>query len=91
MRAGWLGVAIVAGAVAGCSSYFKKDPSPGQLAAACQIVKCECRKVRESILPQFTKVEPQDVLWRENGTAYCPEGSILQRKDARSLYDRPLQ
>jgi len=90
MKSGLLSVLIVAGAVAGCASYFKKDPNQGDFASACQIVKCVCQKVRTSILPQFTKVEPQDVLWRENGTAYCPEGYDLQRKEAPSIYDRPL-
>ncbi|HUA56781.1 MAG TPA: hypothetical protein VMB81_31655 [Candidatus Sulfotelmatobacter sp.] len=90
MKSGLLSVLIVAGAVAGCG-YFKKDPNQGELASACQIVKCECLKVRTSIVPQFTKVEPQDVLWRENGTAYCPEGYDLKRKEAPSIYDRPLE
>jgi hypothetical protein len=86
-------VVVVASAVAGCASvgsYFKKSPSPAELASACQIVTCVCQKTHDSILPRFTKDEPQDVLWRENGTAYCPEGYTLQRKQAQSMYDRPL-
>ena len=90
MKLGWLLVVGVACAVAGCAGAFKKDPSPGQLASGCQIIKCVCQKTRDSILPQFTKAEPQDVLWRSDGTAYCPAGYNLEPRDTRSIYDRPI-
>jgi hypothetical protein len=90
MKLHWLLVVGVAGAVAGCAGTFQKDPSPGQLASGCQIIKCVCQKVRESILPQLSKPEPQDVLWRPDGTAYCPTGYTLERRDAPSIYDRPI-
>jgi hypothetical protein len=90
MGRGLLLALSVAGALAGCAGAFKKDPTQGQLASGCQIIKCVCQKVRDSILPQFSTPEPQDVLWRADGTAYCPDGYNLERKDARSIYDRPI-
>jgi hypothetical protein len=89
MGRGMLLALAVASAVAGCG-VLKKDPSPGQLASGCQIISCICEKTRDSILPQFGKGPPQDVLWRPDGTAYCPDGYNLARKDARSIYDRPI-
>jgi hypothetical protein len=80
---------IVAGCVAACS-WVKKDPNQAQLAHGCQIVKCECHKVRSSMLPSFTTEKPADVLWHEDGTAYCPEGMQLETKEKPSIYDRPL-
>ncbi len=68
----------------------KGDGTPEQLARGCQFIKCICSKPRESFMPTFTKVEPGEVLWREDGSAYCPEGTKLERKDARSIYDRPM-
>jgi hypothetical protein len=91
MKLRWLLVVAVATALGGCvSEYFRKDPSASQLASGCQIIKCVCQKVRDSLLPQFHKSEPQDVLWRPDGTAYCPAGYNLERKQAPSLYDRPI-
>ncbi len=88
MRPGLQLALIAAGLLlAGCPST--RNGNQAQLASACQIVKCTCLKPRP-MLPQFTKEESQEVLWRQDGTAYCPEGYALERKDARSMYDRPL-
>jgi hypothetical protein len=81
---------IVAGCLAACSSFSKKDPNQEQLAHGCQILKCECLKKRTSWLPTFTKEEPAEVQWRVDGTAFCPDGMELQTKEKSSIYDRPL-
>lgn len=80
---------IVAGCVAACS-FTKKDPNQEQLAHGCQIVKCQCQKPRSSLFPTFTKEEPAEVQWHEDGTAYCPAGMQLETKEKPSLYDRPI-
>jgi hypothetical protein len=78
---------IVAGCVAAC---MPKEANQEQLARGCQIVKCECRKPRESMLPSFTKQETAELQWRTDGAAYCPEGMRLELKDKPSMSDRPL-
>ena len=86
----YLLLGLIAVGAAGCG-YMKKDATQEQLASACRIVKCICEPaVRESLLPSFSKREQVDPLWRPNGMAYCAEGQRLARKDAPSLYDRPL-
>ena len=78
---------IVAGCVAACA---QKAPNQTELAHGCQILKCQCVKARTSLLPNFTTAKPADVLWRVDGTAYCPEGMQLQTTEKSSIYDRPL-
>ncbi len=85
----YLLLGLIAVGAAGCG-YLKKDATEEQLASGCQIVKCICIPVRDSILPSFSKREPVDPLWRPDGKAYCPEGQRLERKDAPSMYDRPI-
>jgi hypothetical protein len=80
---------IVVGCLAACS-LTKEGPSQAQLAHGCQIVKCQCLKTRSSLLPSFTKETPAEVLWRVDGTAYCPEGMQLETTEKPSIYDRPI-
>jgi hypothetical protein len=79
---------LVLGFLTACA--MKGDGTQEQLARACQLIKCICDKPRTSFLPTFGKEELGEVLWREDGSAYCPEGTKLERKDARSIYDRPI-
>jgi hypothetical protein len=82
-------IALLAlGLLVACAA--KGDGTQEQLGRGCQFMKCVCTKPRESIMPTFTKVEPGEVLWREDGSAYCPEGTKLERREARSIYDRPM-
>ena len=81
---------LMAATVAGCG-MFKGDPSAEQLASGCQIIKCVCLQASGGImLPSLKKREVNPPLWRDNGTAYCPEGYRLERAQERSVYDRPL-
>jgi hypothetical protein len=78
---------IVAGLVGACAG---KDPSPDQLAHGCQIVKCVCLKVRDTMLPSLSKPQDTELQWRPDGSAFCPTGFALELKDKPSMYDRPL-
>jgi hypothetical protein len=89
MRRHLLLILIAAGALGGCG-LTAKDASQQQLASGCQIVKCVCQKVRDSFLPRLSKPDPQEPLWRPDGTAYCAAGYALERRDGRSIYDRPF-
>ena len=83
----------IAGSLAACgmfNQFTKKDPNQAELGHGCQIVKCTCEKPRDSLLPSFSKPETAEVLWRQDGTAYCPEGMRLENPTKSSIYDRPL-
>jgi hypothetical protein len=41
----------------------------------CQLSKCVCAAPQRLFLAD---APPKDVLWRENGDAYCPEGYQLK-------------
>lgn len=57
---------------AGCGPTKKPN-----LALACGIQKCICRAESAGI---FTSSKAgTDVLWRQNGDAYCPEGYFLRK------------
>jgi hypothetical protein len=84
---------IVAGCLTACGmfdQFTRRDPNQAELGHGCQILKCTCEKPRESLLPDFSKPETADVQWRQDGTAYCPEGTQLTTETKRSIYDRPL-
>ena len=49
-----------------------------KLALACQTMKCTCIAVKAEFLK---KRRVEEVLWRQNGDAYCPEGFVLQRAE----------
>ena len=48
------------------------------LSLACQLEKCVCVHPDR---PFYLKSEPQPVLWKENGDAYCPDGLALELAD----------
>ena len=81
---------VIAGGLAACGMFTKKDPSQSELGHGCQIVKCTCEKPREGLLAGLSKPETGEVLWRQDGTAYCPEGMRLENPTKSSIYDRPL-
>jgi hypothetical protein len=85
-----LALVAVAGWLAGCSSVFPKDPDQGKLAQGCQIVKCLCTPISVTLFTFERPAKPTEVLWRQDGTAYCPEGMQLETRDKPSIYDRPL-
>ena len=45
------------------------------MALACQLTACVCAGEDKLF---FERVEPEPVLWRDNGDAYCPEGLELR-------------
>jgi hypothetical protein len=52
-----------------------EEESTVDLTLACQLSKCVCSH-RDR--PFFEEKEPEPVLWRENGDAYCPDGLELK-------------
>ena len=66
MIAGLLPLALL-----GCTS---DEEIQARLEVACAVKKCEC--VSED-KPLLKPAERQDVLWAQNGNAYCPQGFAL--------------
>jgi len=79
----------MAWSLAGCG-FMSKEPDQAQLAHGCQIVKCLCTPISVKLFTLERPPPPTEALWRTDGTAYCPEGMQLERKDKPSIYDRPL-
>ena len=83
MRGRWLGIVrrIVIGAcvvplsvaAAGCV----RDANP-DLALSCQVQDCVCRSERP---PVFSRPLDAEVLWKDNGDAYCKPGWVLRRAE----------
>ena len=66
--------------LAGCTAAAEKEAK--QLSLACQLQRCDC--VSNAVL----FFESEDVLWKQDGTAYCREGYHLRRLEpapARAL------
>lgn len=63
---------------AGCAETAKPQPN---LAYACEVRKCECVVDPGSI---FTPAQTEPPLWRQDGSAYCPEGATLRLVDKKS-------
>ena len=61
---------------AACSTEDKD--SAVNLSLACQLEKCICAHPDR---PFFKRPEPEPVLWKKNGDAYCPEGLALEFAD----------
>ena len=70
----WCSPLLVVLALAGCTGTKAGDPD---LALACELRTCACLAENASIFA--TKRETTDILWRDNGEAYCPEGFVLTR------------
>lgn len=65
--------AVLFGALAAACA---RQPLP-ELALACQTQTCVCLPA-EASFP--ARDQPTEVLWRDNGDAYCPEGHVLRRE-----------
>ncbi len=68
-----LGLAL--GFLAGCAPQEDKQQ---RLTLACQLKPCVCSEPKRLFLSQG---DPQPVLWKQNGDAYCPEGLQLKMVD----------
>ena len=59
-----------------------QQPQPeASLELACQVKACSCIGARESIIGA---PNVQEVLWKENGEAYCAEGYRLESAGSKS-------
>jgi hypothetical protein len=68
---------VLAGVLLGAlAAACTRQPMP-ELALACQTTKCVCLPA-EASFP--VRDEPAEVLWRDNGDAYCPEAHVLRRE-----------
>ncbi|MDH3474575.1 MAG: hypothetical protein OEM59_12855 [Rhodospirillales bacterium] len=77
MRAAF--ICTILAALAGC---VQSDETREHLALTCQTTKCVCVPGRGAL---FVAVEPKsEVLWRQGGEAYCPEGQVLRPADDKS-------
>lgn len=68
--------AAILALAAACS--IKEEESAIDLSLACQLNECVCVQPDR---PFYEKPEPQPVLWKENGDAYCPDGLALELAD----------
>lgn len=62
-----LGAAVLALAACGGNG----DKPVRDLAIYCQFHDCHCRKPGITL---FSSAEKAELLWRQNGDAYCPDG-----------------
>ena len=59
-----------------------QQPEPSaDLSLACQVKACSCIGPKPGIVG---KPEVQEVLWTDNGEAYCAEGFRLETDDSKS-------
>ncbi len=65
-------LAATAGLLSACSQATETPPD---LAKVCQVRKCTCTETGAGI---FRAPDTADILWRENGDAYCPVGYELR-------------
>ena len=65
-------LAVILMLLAACADYEEAKPN---LSLTCQLNKCVCSH-RDR--PFIEEKEPEPVLWRENGDAYCPDGLELK-------------
>ncbi len=65
-------MAIIPMLLAACA---ERDESKVDLTLACQLTKCICAGPDRLF---FERDEPEPVLWRQNGDAYCRDGLELK-------------
>jgi hypothetical protein len=53
-------------------------PPKGDPALTCQLTTCTCVSLDQPFFTSARKIETTEVLWRDSGAAYCPEGFELQ-------------
>ena len=53
-------------------------PPKGDPTLTCQLATCTCVSLDRPFFGSTKKAETTEVLWRENGAAYCPDGFELQ-------------
>lgn len=63
---------VLASGVALAACARKQDPD---LELACAVRECECLPENPGI---FRTPRGEEVLWRQNGNAYCREGYVLR-------------
>ena len=72
---GW--IAILACAAAFAVGACIRSPEP-DLALACQMRKCICKPADPAV---FSKSEDKEVMWKQNGDAYCLKGHVLRKAE----------
>jgi hypothetical protein len=76
-------ICAILAALAGC---VQSSETRERLALTCQTTKCVCVPERRAV---FVPVEPKsEVLWGQNGKAYCPEGQVLRLANHKSDFVR---
>jgi hypothetical protein len=65
-------LAMISTLLAACA---ENEKSKADLALACQLNTCICAGPDKLFVK---KADPEPVLWKENGDAYCPEGLKLK-------------
>ena len=70
MRSLWIAALLPLGLLS-CTS---NEEVQSRLAVACAVKKCICEAEKK---PVFSPPEHRDVLWQQNGNAYCPQGFAL--------------
>jgi len=64
-----------------CSNGNSKAANTAMLNLACQTIKCECLKTKDSVLRNLKSVK---ITWRPNGAATCPVGYILGKSRGKA-------
>lgn len=80
VRTFWVAALLSTGLVS-CAS---DEEIQSRLAVACAVKKCICEAEDK---PVFSAPERRDVLWQDNGNAYCPRGFALAEHVEK---DKPL-
>jgi hypothetical protein len=69
---------LLAPVLTGCSLWDSGPAGPPtDLSLACEVTRCECRAPQSSWSLRDNPGQP--VLWRADGSAYCPAGLSLSR------------
>jgi len=65
-------LSVILTLLAACTEY---EEEKANLALTCQLNKCVCAHPDRLFIE---KLDPEPVLWKENGDAYCPDGLQLK-------------